>query len=79
MYLLSIVFRASVVEQYFGGTLDVQLVCAEAEEPPTRANETFLQLSCFISQDVKYLQSGLRSVSVVIYSLEHFFYIYCHK
>ncbi|KAI8420307.1 hypothetical protein MSG28_008836 [Choristoneura fumiferana] len=56
--------RASVVEQYFGGTLDVQLVCAEAEEPPTRAKETFLQLSCFISQDVKYLQSGLRSSKI---------------
>ncbi|KAJ2948597.1 hypothetical protein O0L34_g7852 [Tuta absoluta] len=53
--------RANIVEQYFGGTLDVELVCAEAEEPPTRSTETFLQLSCFISQDVKYLQSGLRS------------------
>ncbi|XP_050352637.1 ubiquitin carboxyl-terminal hydrolase 14 [Nymphalis io] len=51
----------SVVEQYFGGTLDVELVCSEADEPPTRSNESFLQLSCFISQDVKYLQSGLRS------------------
>ncbi|XP_035435066.1 ubiquitin carboxyl-terminal hydrolase 14 [Spodoptera frugiperda] len=53
--------RSSVIEQYFGGTLDVELVCSEAEEPPTRSTETFLQLSCFISQDVKYLQSGLRS------------------
>lgn len=53
--------RSSVIEQYFGGTLDVELVCSEAEEPPTRSTESFLQLSCFISQDVKYLQSGLRS------------------
>ncbi|KAJ0174259.1 hypothetical protein K1T71_010405 [Dendrolimus kikuchii] len=53
--------RSSVIEQYFGGTLDVELVCTEAEEPPTRSTESFLQLSCFISQDVKYLQSGLRS------------------
>lgn len=53
--------RSSVIEQYFGGTLDVELVCSEADEPPTRSSETFLQLSCFISQDVKYLQSGLRS------------------
>ncbi|GBP35589.1 Ubiquitin carboxyl-terminal hydrolase 14 [Eumeta japonica] len=53
--------RASVIEQYFGGTLDVELVCAETEEPPARSSESFLQLSCFISQDVKYLQSGLRS------------------
>ncbi|XP_072942566.1 ubiquitin carboxyl-terminal hydrolase 14 [Epargyreus clarus] len=51
----------SLIEQYFGGTLDVELVCSEADEPPTRTSETFLQLSCFISQDVKYLQSGLRS------------------
>ncbi|XP_047031067.1 ubiquitin carboxyl-terminal hydrolase 14 [Helicoverpa zea] len=53
--------RSTVIEQYFGGTLDVELVCAEAEEAPSRTTETFLQLSCFISQDVKYLQSGLRS------------------
>ncbi|KPJ09569.1 Ubiquitin carboxyl-terminal hydrolase 14 [Papilio machaon] len=53
--------RTSIVEQYFGGQLDVELVCAEAEEPPSRSTESFLQLSCFISQDVKYLQSGLRS------------------
>lgn len=53
--------RKSVIEQYFGGTLDVELVCSEADEAPTRNKETFLQLSCFISQDVKYLQSGLRS------------------
>ncbi|XP_026320415.1 ubiquitin carboxyl-terminal hydrolase 14 isoform X2 [Hyposmocoma kahamanoa] len=53
--------RSSVVEQYFGGTLDVELVCTEADEPPSRSKESFLQLSCFISQDVKYLQSGLRS------------------
>ncbi|CAH0590449.1 unnamed protein product [Chrysodeixis includens] len=53
--------RSSVIEQYFGGTLDVELVCSEADEPPSRTTESFLQLSCFISQDVKYLQSGLRS------------------
>lgn len=53
--------RNSVIEQYFGGTLDVELVCSEAEETPTRSTESFLQLSCFISQDVKYLQSGLKS------------------
>ncbi|CAB3257202.1 unnamed protein product [Arctia plantaginis] len=51
----------SVIDEYFGGTLDVELVCSEADEPPTRTTESFLQLSCFISQDVKYLQSGLRS------------------
>ncbi|XP_041984685.1 ubiquitin carboxyl-terminal hydrolase 14 [Aricia agestis] len=50
-----------LVEQYFGGTLEVELVCGEADEPPTKTTESFLQLSCFISQDVKYLQSGLKS------------------
>lgn len=59
------VVRSSVIEQYFGGTLDVELVCSEAEEPPAKSKESFLQLSCFISQDVKYLQSGLRSVSSI--------------
>ncbi|KOB66275.1 Ubiquitin specific peptidase 14-like protein [Operophtera brumata] len=50
-------------KQYFGGTLDVELVCSEADEPKSKSSESFLQLSCFISQDVKYLQSGLKSVS----------------
>ncbi|KOB65883.1 Ubiquitin carboxyl-terminal hydrolase 14 [Operophtera brumata] len=48
-------------KQYFGGTLDVELVCSEADEPRSKSSESFLQLSCFISQDVKYLQSGLKS------------------
>jgi ubiquitin carboxyl-terminal hydrolase 14 len=35
--------------------------CEEnAEELPSSNNESFLQLSCFISQDVKYLQTGLK-------------------
>lgn len=52
----------SVVEQYFGGTFDVELKCTEAEdEPPSHSKENFLQLSCFISQDVRYMHSGLRS------------------
>lgn len=52
----------SFIDQYFGGTFEVELKCTEAEqEPPTLSEENFLQLSCFISQDVKYMQSGLRS------------------
>ncbi|KAJ8879822.1 hypothetical protein PR048_020430 [Dryococelus australis] len=52
----------SLIEQFFGGTLDVQLKCTETEdEPPTNSKESFLQLSCFISQDVRYMASGLRS------------------
>ncbi|KAJ3649909.1 hypothetical protein Zmor_021626 [Zophobas morio] len=52
----------SLIDQYFGGTFDVELKCTETEdEPVTKNKEQFLQLSCFISQDVRYMHSGLRS------------------
>nr|QBH73746.1 hypothetical protein [Orthoderella ornata] len=52
----------SMIDQYFGGTFDVELKCVEADdEPPSHSKENFLQLSCFISQDVRYMLSGLRS------------------
>ncbi|XP_019879627.1 ubiquitin carboxyl-terminal hydrolase 14 [Aethina tumida] len=52
----------SIIDQYFGGTFDVDYKCVEAEdEPVTNSKEQFLQLSCFISQDVRYMHSGLRS------------------
>ncbi|RZC43247.1 ubiquitin carboxyl-terminal hydrolase 14 [Asbolus verrucosus] len=52
----------SLVDQYFGGTFDVELKCTETEdEQVTKNKEQFLQLSCFISQDVRYMHSGLRS------------------
>lgn len=36
--------------------------CSEApDEPSTYSKENFLQLSCFISQEVRYMQSGLKS------------------
>jgi len=54
----------SLVDQYFGGAFDCELKCTEAEdEPPSFSKENFLQLSCFISQDMRYMLSGLRSVS----------------
>lgn len=50
------------IDQYFGGVFDVTLKCMESEEEPeTRTKEHFLQLSCFISQDVKYMMAGLKS------------------
>lgn len=59
-------FFRSLIEQYFGGRFDVEYKCVEAaEETPTRSEEDFLQLSCFISQDVRYMLSGLRSVRLV--------------
>lgn len=52
----------SIIDQYFGGTFDCELKCVEAEdEPPTYSKENFLQLSCFISQEVRYMVAGLRS------------------
>lgn len=54
----------SLIDQYFGVTFDVEYKCTEADdEPPTKSKEQYLQLSCFISQDVRYMLSGLKSVS----------------
>lgn len=50
------------IDQYFGGTFDTELKCVESEdETPTKGKEDFLQLSCFISTEVKYMHSGLRN------------------
>lgn len=55
----------SIIDQFFGGKFDVELKCVESEdEPPTKTTEDFLQLSCYISQDVKYMYSGLKNVSM---------------
>jgi len=52
---------SSFIEQYFGGTFDSEMKCVEApEEEVKRSSENFLQLSCFISTDVKYMHSGLK-------------------
>lgn len=52
---------ASFIDQYFGGTLSYTMQNTESEdEPVTTSTEDFLQLSCFISQSVKYIQSGLK-------------------
>jgi ubiquitin carboxyl-terminal hydrolase 14 len=51
----------SLIEQYFGGTFNCEMKCTEAdEEAPSKSQENFLQLSCFINQEVKYMHSGLR-------------------
>ncbi|XP_063703561.1 ubiquitin carboxyl-terminal hydrolase 14 [Culicoides brevitarsis] len=52
----------SFIDQYFGGSFDVEMKCVEAEdEPVSKSKENFLQLSCFISPEVKYMHSGLQS------------------
>lgn len=53
---------SSFIEQYFGGTFECEMKCAEVEdEEVKKSTENWLQLSCFISTEVKYMHSGLRS------------------
>ncbi|XP_053673077.1 ubiquitin carboxyl-terminal hydrolase 14 [Anopheles nili] len=53
--------HSSFIDQWFGGSFDVEMKCTEAEEEPaSKSKENFLQLSCFISTEVKYMHSGLR-------------------
>lgn len=53
---------SNFVDQYFSGTFEAEMKCDEApEEAVTKSEENFLQLSCFISQDVRYMQAGLTS------------------
>ncbi|XP_065183675.1 ubiquitin carboxyl-terminal hydrolase 14-like [Sycon ciliatum] len=50
------------VDQFLGGRLQSTLKCEEQpEEPETSSEERFLQLSCFISKDVKYMHTGLKN------------------
>ncbi|GAV02338.1 hypothetical protein RvY_12921 [Ramazzottius varieornatus] len=52
--------NSNVVDQYLRGEFAVTMKCKESEtEPVVQFREPFLQLSCFINQDVKYLQAGL--------------------
>lgn len=52
----------SFIDQYFGGRFDIEMKCKEApDEETTQSRENFLQLSCFISPEVKYMHSGLKS------------------
>jgi len=55
-------FGSGFMDQYFGGEFESSLKCVEAsEEPVTKTTEKFYQLSCFISQETKYLHTGLKS------------------
>merc|ERR1719154_201706 len=52
--------HSSFIEKYFGLKIKATLKCVEApEEEPTQTEEKHFQLSCFISQDVKFLHTGL--------------------
>ncbi|KAK7101177.1 ubiquitin carboxyl-terminal hydrolase 14-like [Littorina saxatilis] len=53
---------AGFIDQYFGGEFESEMKCKEApDEEATKSREKFLQLSCFIDQDVKYMHTGLKN------------------
>lgn len=53
---------SNFIDQYFSGVFEAEMKCDESpEEPASISTENFLQLSCFISQDVRYMQAGLIS------------------
>jgi len=52
----------SIVEKYFGLDFATETKCTETEdEPIVKSTERFLQYSCYIDKDVKYLSSGLQN------------------
>jgi len=58
----AIAMSKGLVDSFFGGVFDTTLKNVESEEEPnTESKEEFLQLSCFIQQEVKYMHTGLRS------------------
>ncbi|XP_012938302.1 ubiquitin carboxyl-terminal hydrolase 14 [Aplysia californica] len=53
---------AGFIDQYFGGEFEYTMKCIEApEEGETQSSEKFLQLSCFIEKEVKYMHTGLKN------------------
>lgn len=52
----------SVVDQYFGLDFATETKCVESEdEPVVKSTEKFLQYSCYIDKEVKYLATGLKN------------------
>eukprot|EP00096_Caligus_rogercresseyi_P000812 TRINITY_DN1133_c0_g1_i3.p1 TRINITY_DN1133_c0_g1~~TRINITY_DN1133_c0_g1_i3.p1 ORF type:complete len:385 (+),score=150.90 TRINITY_DN1133_c0_g1_i3:321-1475(+) len=52
----------SIIDQYLGGQFETEIKCAEnEEETPTKSKETFLQYSCYIDKEVRFLSSGLKN------------------
>jgi len=52
----------SIIDQFMGGRFSVEMKCDEAEdEPASVSTESFLQLSCFIETETRYMHSGLIS------------------
>ena len=62
--LMKVIFanRKSLYEQYFNGEFTCEWKCEESEEEEKKiTSDKFQMLSCHISADVKYLQSGLQA------------------
>jgi len=54
--------RASAVDQFMGIECEAEFKCDESEtEDATKSVEKFLQYSCHIDKDVKYLHTGLKN------------------
>ncbi|VIO99689.1 Ubiquitin carboxyl-terminal hydrolase family protein [Brugia malayi] len=52
---------ASIISRYMEGRFKIEMKNLESDvEPVSVTNETFLQLSCFLSQEVKYVQLGIK-------------------
>lgn len=52
---------SSLIDQYFGGEFTCTMKNEESPDEEVKTSfESYLQLSCFISQDVKYLNTGLK-------------------
>jgi len=50
------------IDKYFGGEFETVMKCTESsDEGETYGSEKFLQLSCFIQQEVKYMHTGLKA------------------
>merc|ERR1711881_386903 len=55
---------SSFIDQYFGIEYEAKLKCEDEDakdEAPTQSTEKSLQLNCFISQEVKYMLTGIKS------------------
>ncbi|KAL3991167.1 Ubiquitin carboxyl-terminal hydrolase family protein [Acanthocheilonema viteae] len=53
---------ASIVSRYMEGRFKIEMKNLESDaEPVSVTKESFLQLSCFLSQEVKYVQLGIKS------------------
>jgi len=54
--------KANAVDQFLGIECSSETRCNEApEEEPSKTVEKFLQFSCYIDKDVKYLHTGLKN------------------